>query len=193
MPISEVTIHTEPPPDYVALPLAKPFSKAAGPITKGKVLDMYTKAVDRLRAVVQKLNDNTLTETDLGHATAFFAGASDLSSVKAQLELTLDGLVNNQITVHVGGAMPYVKRLTWPDWINFPMNVLNHPVQSIRYFIHEATHLYADAKDTGLGGKKGYINNDGNFREAGITAEEALVNADSLACFVTRVFGDNLV
>jgi len=192
MPITNCTFQADPPSNYKApVGLHKPYSKAASNTTVSKIEHVYTKAVDYLRVVIKAIDEGTLDDTQRGYATAFFLGG-DLGPVRTQLDITLTGLTQTNITVHVGGVFPYVKRLNWPDWINIPLNILNNPVQSIRFFIHEATHLFADAKDFGIQGVKGYINDDGSFRQQGITQEEALINADSLACFVTRVNGDKL-
>ena len=52
-------------------------------------------------------------------------------------------------------------------------------------FIHEATHRYANTFDFD---DKGYIDNDGDkFWSAGITKNDALLNADSHAWFIYKV------
>lgn len=52
---------------------------------------------------------------------------------------------------------------------------------SILTYVHEASHKFAATKDHE---KRGYIDGTGKYKAPGLTADEALVNADSYAWFV---------
>ena len=81
----------------------------------------------------------------------------------------IEGYVRGVGTTGVGDI--HVKR----DYIT------NNRRQAVRTFIHEATHRFANTKDFG---ESGYMEADGSaFRAAGLTKDQAIVNADSYAYF----------
>ncbi len=81
----------------------------------------------------------------------------------------IEGCVREVGTAGVGDI--HVKR----DYI------INNRRQAIRTFIHEATHRFANTKDFG---ESGYVEADGTaFRAAGLTKDQAIVNADSYPYF----------
>lgn len=52
------------------------------------------------------------------------------------------------------------------------------PNRLLRFFVHEASHMYADTDDMA-----GYIGNDGNYKTPGVGKQVAANNAVSLAVF----------
>ncbi|WP_291295786.1 hypothetical protein [Elioraea sp.] len=86
------------------------------------------------------------------------------------------GNLVTQRTVHRGDIHISARRLRQGIWL------------AAKTIIHEASHKFASTADFG---KRGYTDDDsGLFWAAGLTADEALNNAESYARFVLHVFDD---
>lgn len=122
----------------------------------------------------------------------FFVGPGDfgwnqvVDAIRVIVGYTRHGLRDTNLTINVGWYN-FVNANLAPTVINLAAVQMYNDYQFVRYLIHEATHLFADTIDHA---ERGYTDHDGNYRQAGLTAAEALVNADSVAVAVTLfVFG----
>jgi hypothetical protein len=149
-------------------------------------------AVLYLNQIIVALEKKTLGERELKIADACFMGG-DLATVLEKLQQTRDGIRDTKIKLKLGSVFPNVNR-SIKDVIELSWSVFKSPVQSIRYFIHEASHLYANTADFGTDGyidKADEEGSTGKFRGS-MDQKKAMNNADSYACFVTLCYGDKL-
>lgn len=109
--------------------------------------------------------------------------------IRVVIGLTMDALEKRNITIKVVHLFPNVN-LKNMDLIEMTPATIMNEILLVRYLIHEATHLYAGTIDHA---DRGYVNNDGQYRQGGLTQEEALNNADSYAAAVTLFYFRALV
>lgn len=168
MPIASVTSHVGPIPEK-----------------EKKAKEAYDRSIQILKDVIASLEGNTLTEQQIQYMNRYFVLGDDNKEIPAKLVTTLKdtraGLEGNDITVEV--YMFNFAKSTEKQKLSLAKAQFNSANQIIRYMIHEATHAYAQTNDYS---DRGYVNNDGAFRQSGLSKEEALANADSYACFVVR-------
>lgn len=159
----------------------------AGPIQDKdkKAQDAYAHSIQILKDVIAILEGNTLNEQQIQYMNQYFVLGENNTEIPSKLTTTLKdtkkGLKNNNITIHVY-HFSFAKS-TETQKLSLALAQFNNSNQVIRYLIHEATHMYAQTNDYS---DRGYVNNDGKFRQSGLTQEEAIKNADSYACFVVR-------
>jgi hypothetical protein len=169
------------------MPLVSITSKA------GRIVDMDSKATNAYDASIQilkKVIGILAAPLSAPHTQImnkyFLLGADNVAvppHLTAILANTLRGLEERDISVEISmfNSTKYGETR-----ISLAKAQLNNENQAIRYLIHEATHAFARTNDYA---DRGYINNDGEFRQPGLNSEEAILNADSYACFVVGCVG----
>ncbi|WP_082457870.1 M35 family metallo-endopeptidase [Pseudomonas sp. EGD-AK9] len=147
-----------------------------------------TQSIQHLRNAIKSLKDNSINEEQRKWLNHYFLLGNDNTEIPAEiiqiLKTTKRALKHENITVNIA-FYNYVNKNN-PNVINLARSQFNQAHQAIRYLIHEASHLYADTKDHS---ERGYTDNAGNYRQPGLTKEEALNNADSYACFISSFNG----
>ncbi|TPG08169.1 hypothetical protein EAH88_10960 [Rhodanobacter glycinis] len=133
-----------------------------------------------------------LTQAQWAHVNYYFKLDPQNTNIPAgvigKLQATLDGIKANQLKVRVmffNFAKPTDKKL-----ITIAKAQILNVNQAVRFFIHECTHIYADTDDHS---ERGYGNNQGTYRQPGLTPEEAPNNADTYAYLTVQLAGRALL
>jgi len=100
------------------------------------------------------------------------------AEIRRLIKATKQGITNQQITVDYGHYNS-AQRNTRTHVMYLGRDNFTRPNRLLRYFIHEASHMYANTDDMA-----GYLNNNGTYRNPGVNQQSAANNADSLACLV---------
>lgn len=157
--------------------------------SQNKANTACTDSIGHLRGAIQALKNNTLSQAQRAWLNHYFLLEGDNAEIPneiiAILKTTKHGLKHNNITLNIDWYN-FVNSKKAPNVINLARGQFIHAHQAIRYLIHEASHLYAATDDHA---ERGYTNNQGQYRQPGLTPEEALKNADSYACFVSSFHG----
>jgi hypothetical protein len=138
-------------------------------------------AIAYLTQAIYILRQETLTQEQSELVIKYFIPDGGDNQIRQSLidilTLTLDGLRDTGITLTIDNFNSAKKG---SPIIHIAPLQFRNTNQLVRFMIHEATHVFAGTKDFA---DYGYVNNDGEFRRAGIARESALNNADSYAVF----------
>lgn len=180
---------------------------------KTQVADAVQRARYMLAYVIGRMGDRgALSDTTKAVAAYYFKtpdtgpNATDFNTIKANLELILGGL-GAAVAIKISksdSTIGYVnlhgssRKKRWTkgkfrgdDIHRGDIHVSTYRLDTgiklaAKTVIHEAAHKFASAADFG---ERGYTwDGNGTFREAGLTHDEALSNAESYGRFVLEVF-----
>lgn len=166
----------------------------------------YASAIGALATAIAALRSNNLSTVQSTLLQSYFVRETfdneTLAKIAHVLEATLLGLHHYDIQIRVcffnfvpmvsvvDPATGQTKKVRDKNNIALAIKQFNNERQCVRYLIHEATHAYADTNDHA---ERGYIKDNKSYKPPGITAEEALNNADTYSCLVVGFASIDLI
>jgi hypothetical protein len=180
MPITKVTHNGVPPNENLNLNKVQ------------EICDEAIKAIHGFEMALAKSEPNDAISGIIEKYFFYSNGTSEWGTAKEAIQkvtvVTRTALEQNNITVKVG-YFNYASSNVQNE-INMALAQTKDKYQFVRYLIHEATHLYPKTVDHA---DRGYVNNNGEYREPGLTREEALKNADSYGAAITMHYYSRLI
>ena len=149
-------------------------------------------AINVLRRASQTLKEDNVnvSEQDLANlANFYFIGQDDadfgdcVANIRLLIKATKRGIAEQRIKVDYG-YFNHAQRRTVTHIMFLGMNNFTCPNRLLRFFVHEASHMYANTDD-----RTGYLTRQGTYENNGVNKESASNSADALAGLVLAFSG----